>query len=317
MSDTAKLPVGRIYGMTRASTLKQGKSPEVQTREINAYCEGQNWPAAEILDEPLGTSGIIKFRNRPQGRKILLNAKKGDVLIVTDVERIGRNAVDIMDTAERLRAKGVKLIILQFMGMDIDVSTEMGYLVLMIFAWGAQYEHRKIKERTHRAIQQKRDLGLLCYAASYGKRKIDDDDGAHWEWDRQQLRYIAEIAERLGKGEDIKKVANDFWRRKLKDHRGLSWGQIQRKPGKASRGSEYEHFRRAVRWWHRAKRAGQLPPPFCDIAKLTKETIRFTPTPRKYNIQKPAEINPMANWSAEQWREWHSLEFSHNSAECP
>ena len=54
------------------------------------------------------------------------------------------------------------------------------------------------------------------------------------EWDMQQLAYIAEIAERLGKGEDVLLVVADFWGRGIKDHRGLPWGQVQHKDGKGT-----------------------------------------------------------------------------------
>ena len=74
-----------------------------------------------------------------------------------------------------------------------------------------------------------------------------------------QLAYIAEIAERLGKGEDVLLVVADFWGRGIKDHRGLPWGQVQAKPGKGT-GNGFEWFRRARRWFHRMKHAGKLPP---------------------------------------------------------
>ena len=97
--------------------------------------------------------------------------------------------------------------------------------------------------------------------AGFGTRKV----GKRSEWDMQQLAYIAEIAERLGKGEDVLLVVADFWGRGIKDHRGLPWGQVQAKPGKGT-GNGFEWFWRATRWFHRMKRADKLPPPYCDLA---------------------------------------------------
>ena len=85
------------------------------------------------------------------------------------------------------------------------------------------------------------------------------------EWDSQQLAYIGEIAERLGRGEDVAHVAADFWARGLLDHRGLPWGQVQSKPGKGT-GNPYEWYRRAARWFHRAKHNGELPPAYGELA---------------------------------------------------
>ena len=125
----------------------------------------------------------------------------------------------------------------------------------------------------------------------------------------QQLAYIAEIAERLGRGEDVGLVAADFWHRGIKDHRGLPWGQMQHKPGKGT-GNRYEHYRRATRWFHRAKHRGELPSPYGAVAATIPECPRFTVEKRakKSNGAKPV-VDEKAAWTAEQWREWFALEF--------
>jgi hypothetical protein len=92
-------------------------------------------------------------------------------------------------------------------------------------------------------------------------RTAKDKVGKRSEWDMQQLADIAEIAERMGKSEDVLLVVADFWGRGIKDHRGLPWGQVQAKPGKGT-GNGFEWFRRAGRWFHRMKHAGKLPPSY-------------------------------------------------------
>ncbi len=99
--------------------------------------------------------------------------------------------------------------------------------------------------------------------------------GKRSEWDFEQLAYIAEIAERLGKGEDVVLVVADFWGRGIKDHRGLPWGQVQHKEGKGT-GNGFEWYWRATRWFHRMKHSGKLPPPYCDTAHTIPEPPRFT-----------------------------------------
>jgi DNA invertase Pin-like site-specific DNA recombinase len=310
-------PNARVYTITRASTDHQEESPDVQNHQLGAYCEKEGLRNLIQLDEPLATSGTIPFRHRPMGRKILTEARRGDVVVCTDVDRLGRNAADIMQTCERLKAKGVKLIILQLCGMDIDVSTEMGYLVLIIFAWGAQYEHRRIRERTQRAIRRKMELGLLCVHAGYGKRKVVvEGHGAHWEWDHAQLNIIAEIAERLGKGQDVAKVAADIWRRGVKDHRGLPWGQVQHKGTGKGQGQPYEHFRKATRWFHRQKHAGKLPPPYGALAQLIPESPTFTIEKRPKKVTPKPKIDPRANWTAEEWAKWAAIECPDHSLDC-
>ena len=124
----------------------------------------------------------------------------------------------------------------------------------------------------------------------------------------QQLAYIAEIAERLGKGEDVVLVVADFWGRGIKDHRGLPWGQVQHKAGKGT-GNGFEWYWRATRWFHRMKHAGKLPPPYCDTAHTIPEPRRFTVEKRRKRPNAKPVIDEKAAWTAEQWREWFALEF--------
>ena len=63
-----------------------------------------------------------------------------------------------------------------------------------------------IGEWISESLQWRRQQGLACNHAGFGQLKV----GKGREWDMQQLSYIAEIAERLGKGEDVLVVA-DFW----------------------------------------------------------------------------------------------------------
>jgi putative DNA-invertase from lambdoid prophage Rac len=250
-----------VYGITRASTRKQQASPEVQAEMIRKHCATVQLPEPTILDEPLGTSGrSTDFRNRPQGRWLLLHAQPGDVLVVTKLDRLGRTARDILDTLEQFAKRNVRVIVIQFLGGQvIDMDSTVGRLVVIFFAGLAQFEADMIGERTSETLQWRRKQGLACNRAGFGGRKV----GKRSEWDMQQLAYIAEIAERLGKGEDVVLVVADFWGRGIKDHRGLLWGQVQHKNGDGDengKGNPFEHYWRATRWFHRMKHVGKLHP---------------------------------------------------------
>lgn len=309
--------MGTIYGMTRASTNKQEVSPEIQAGEIRKLCKRYEWAEPTILHEDLGTSGTVKFRHRTMGKWILQNLKAGDTMIVTALDRVGRNMADIMDTVERLRRHGVKLIVMQVMGIDLDTSTDAGFMVMSMLALGAELEHRWIKERTVRAIRRKQELKLFVVRAGFGRRKIKDEigNGHHWEWDIDQLKIIAEIAERKAQGEKFDGIAADLWVRGVKDHRGLPWGKVRHKEGGLpehlrSYEARWSMYYRAVSWFHRAKRRGELPPPWGALASQIKEGPRFTPDPkpRKRIKTKGGVVNEKIFWTVEQWREYYELE---------
>jgi DNA invertase Pin-like site-specific DNA recombinase len=175
---------------------------------IRDHCAAVGLPEPKILGKPLGTSGrSTDFRHRPQGRWLLLHAEPGDVVVVTKLDRLGRTARDILDTLEQFAKRGVRVIVIQFLGgQNIDMDSTVGRLVVIFFAGLAQFEADMIGERTSESLQWRRQQGLACNHAGFGTRKV----GKRSEWDMQQLAYIAEIAERLGKGEDVMLVVADL-----------------------------------------------------------------------------------------------------------
>jgi DNA invertase Pin-like site-specific DNA recombinase len=293
------------YCVTRASTTDQKTSDGNQEDEARQYCQSKGIDDLQVLNEPTGTSGCVPFRKRPMGKWLLAHANKGDTVIFASVDRIARKMADVLTTVDRLKAKGVSVVILQFNGLQLDLSSDIGQLILGMTAFGAQLEHSRIRERTAQAREKKMREGTWCTRAGCGRIKVRDDAGAHWSWDFDQLKLITEIAFRLGRGEQSKTVAEDFWRRQLKDHRGLPWGEIQNTRGRTL--NPYARFNEAVRWFHRMKHAGKLPPPYCDLAALAKEGKRFSVKPRRIirkHVKPPAEEVDHSNWTAEEWSEW-------------
>ena len=134
--------------------------------------------------------------------------------MVTKLDRLDRTAGDILDTLEQFAKRNVRVIVNHFLGgQNIDMDSTVGRLVVILFAGLAQFEADMIGERTSESLQWRRQQGLACNHAGSGMRKV----GKGSEWDMQQLAYIAEIAERLGKGEDVLLVVADFWGRGIKE----------------------------------------------------------------------------------------------------
>ena len=280
-----------VFGITRASTRKQESSPEVQAKQIRQHCEERGLPEPTILNEPLGTSGRTKFRDREKGRWFLMHAKPGDTLVVSKLDRLGRSTRDILGTIERLNRLEVRLIVLQFFGgQALDVESAFGRAMLTFVAAFAQFEADMISERTRDALQWRRQQGWPAIVPALEQRKV----GKRSEWDMQQLAYIAEIAERLGNGEDVVLVVADFWGRGIKDHRGLLWGQVQHKNGDGNgngKGNAFEWYWRATRWFHRMKHSGKL-----SASLLVTQRTQFPSLP--YSRSKSAASAPTANPSS-------------------
>ena len=193
-------------------------------------------------------------------------------------------------------------------GAGIDPCTR--HIVLKFFALAVKTDAGLRSERAAATRVYKQEHGLWITHPSYGKKKIRDQRGTRWEWSQRQLQYIAEIAERLGRSEDVAKVAQDFWDRGLKDHRGLPWGKVEPKKGLTPKGSPYEHFRRVTWWFHRMKHAGNLPPPWNEIAwtipepngfRVQKRKKRWTSggTARRAELKAQRRVERLARWQSE------------------
>ena len=63
------------------------------------------------------------------------SGRPGDVVVVTKLDRLGRTARDILDTLEQFAKRGVRVIVIQFLGgQNIDMDSTVGRLVVIFFA---------------------------------------------------------------------------------------------------------------------------------------------------------------------------------------
>lgn len=102
------------YG--RVSTKDQARPDRVSLEEQMNRCKavaqfnnlsGQNF--REFIDR--GVSGAVALYKRPAGISMLAVAKEGDIIVASKLDRIFRSTSDALNTIERLRKKGIDIII--------------------------------------------------------------------------------------------------------------------------------------------------------------------------------------------------------------
>lgn len=96
----------------------------------------------EFSDE--GVSGSVPAASRPGFAELLRYLRKGDVLHVAAVDRLGRDALDVQSTVRSLLDKGVTINVL---GLG-PIGRGAGELVLAVLAQVADMERERIIERT-------------------------------------------------------------------------------------------------------------------------------------------------------------------------
>lgn len=95
--------MSRIFAYCRVSTLEQ--TTENQGREIETA--GFSVKPQRIIEEQI--SGSVAAGERPGFNRLLDRLENGDVLIVTKLDRLGRNAMDIRKTVEQLAGSGIRV----------------------------------------------------------------------------------------------------------------------------------------------------------------------------------------------------------------
>lgn len=98
-------------------------------------------------------SGVAE---RPLLDDLIVSLTAGDVLMVTEVSRLGRSTSDILLLADNLQRRDVHLRILN---LGIDTGTPTGSLVLTLMAGLAKFERELLRERQSRGIEAARQRG--------------------------------------------------------------------------------------------------------------------------------------------------------------
>lgn len=132
--------MSRVFAYCRVSTTDQ--TTDNQAREIAAA--GFAIQPKRIVTESI--SGSAAASERPGFAKLVDRMESGDVLVVTKLDRLGRNAMDVRATVEALAANGIKVHCLAFGGQDLTSSA--GKLTMQIIAAVAEFERDLIIERT-------------------------------------------------------------------------------------------------------------------------------------------------------------------------
>ena len=177
--------MSRIFAYARVSTVDQ--EPENQIREIEAagfYIEPHR-----IITETVSGSRAIAQRNGFS--KLLYKMEMGDVLVVTKLDRLGRDAVDVSMTIEKLEKMGVRVHCLALGGVDLTSSA--GKMTMNVINAVAQFERDLLIERTQAGLSR---------AKSQGK-KLGRPSALSTE--EQQL-----VREKIENGDTVSAIAREF-----------------------------------------------------------------------------------------------------------
>lgn len=143
--------MSRIFAYCRVSTA--GQTTENQIQEIKAA--GFDLQPQRAIEETI--SGSISTSQRNGFNKLLERMESGDVLVVTKLDRLGRNAIDVQSTVELLEGKGIRVHCLALGG--VDLTSAAGKMTMGVLAAVAQFERDLLIERTQAGLERTKAAG--------------------------------------------------------------------------------------------------------------------------------------------------------------
>ena len=123
--------MARTFAYCRVST--DGQTTENQVREIEAA--GFAVEPKRIVEEVV--SGSVPAMERKGFAKLVDRLEAGDVLIVTKLDRLGRTAMDVRATVDRLAAEGVRVHCLALGG--VDLTSAAGKMTMGVISAVAEF----------------------------------------------------------------------------------------------------------------------------------------------------------------------------------
>ena len=178
--------MSRTFAYCRVSTADQTCDNQIQ--EIEAA--GFNIDRRRVIAETV--SGSTTAMERAGFKRLMDRLEWDDVLIVTKLDRLGRNAMDVRTTVEKLAVENVRVHCLALGG--VDLTSAAGKMTMSVINAVAEFERDLLIERTQaglkRAKSEGKVLGRPCALSS--------DQHAHVRARRAQGASLGVLAKELG-----------------------------------------------------------------------------------------------------------------------
>ena len=193
----------KYIGYHRTSTKEQHLDRGLA--EIKAYCEQNNIPLKKIYTDQQTGKNFDRPRYTVMKEDVL---EAGDVLIITELDRLGRSKKDTMREIQHYRDSGIRLMVLELPTTLMDLSKmdnslqammleTINNMMLELYASMAQAEIEKKEKQQREGIEAKKKRGEW---EDYGRPSIEKPD--NWDiviaqWKEKEITAV-EAMKRLG-----------------------------------------------------------------------------------------------------------------------
>lgn len=143
--------MSRAFAYCRVSTADQTTDNQVQEIALAGFAVEPQRVIAETV------SGSVAAMERSGFARLVDRLESGDIIIVTKLDRLGRNAMDVRATVDRLSGAGVKVHCLALGG--VDLTSAAGRMTMGVISAVAEFERDLLIERTQSGLARAKSSG--------------------------------------------------------------------------------------------------------------------------------------------------------------
>lgn len=147
-----------VYGYVRVSSSHQNKDSQMNL--ISRYCVDHKMSIDEWITLEVSTRKSIRQRKIVE---LLDKLQQNDVVIVSELSRLGRSIKEVLATVETLVEERKSRLVLVKQNLDVDPNNQKDLtnkILITIFSMMAELERDFISERTKEGLQARKAKGI-------------------------------------------------------------------------------------------------------------------------------------------------------------
>lgn len=152
-----------IFAYTRISTKKDTQKHDRQVHALIEYSKENNFTIDEFFHE---TESGKNFEDRKVYKELRNKLRQGDILLVSDIDRLSRNADELINEMKDFKLKGIKVVALDIPYLnrwdktnDDSIHDMIVDIYITIKAHHAQQEREKIINRINQGLAVAKEKG--------------------------------------------------------------------------------------------------------------------------------------------------------------
>ncbi len=258
---TTAATVGLYLRVSTESQADDGNGLDAQRNALLARCSKEGWgDVVEYVDA--GISGK-STEGRAEFSRMIADAKAGAIQIVmaAKLDRIARNTIDFLQTADELTKAGCRLVMLE---PDIDLGTDTGRVMATMFAAFAEWERKLIAQRVMSGKVEQANAG------KFNGSPTPFGYAADWTIIEQEAEIVRRIFAEFNGGKTFAGIAAGLAGEGITTRSGAKWQHPQVKH--IARNGVYA----GLRQWNGVTAADATLPAIIDMATWEAAESRQT-----------------------------------------